>query len=84
MSEACQCDSGGNYHFMKSPCYKPATCCYGVDCCYESDSELCWGQVDVRDEISCQDEDGNEDYMWLHACEGHAEICNGGVYKQLE
>jgi len=69
---------------MRSPCYKPATCCKGVRCYYENDREFCWGQVEVVDEIRCLDKDDNEDYMWIHACEGHAGISYGELYKKKE
>ena len=62
----------------KSESYKMAECCH-VDCNYLDDNpdEPCWGEVVVVGE------DCNEDYSdcyWIHACKGHAEICDWGKY----
>jgi|CXWL01.1.fsa_nt_gi hypothetical protein len=62
-----------------SSSYKTAICCYGVNCYHIDDStenEPCWGAVGVVDEVSY----GEDDYGWVHGCEGHAECWGGGDY----
>lgn len=60
---------------MKSISYKQATCCSDIDCyLLDADSEICWGQVYVISEEYTED-----DYWWVHACEGHEDL--SGKYK---
>lgn len=46
------------------------------DCIYfdegEGDNEPCWGDVKVVDEVSTGD-----DWIYVYACEGHADIASG-------
>lgn len=58
--------------------YKSVRCCTDTDC-YRLDSEdaePCWGQVRVIAED--YDED---DYWWIHACEGHEDCPYLDKYK---
>ena len=57
--------------------YKPCTC--GADCVYfgMNDNEPCWGETGPVEEV----EIGDGEYGWIHACEGHKEIHDGGEYK---
>ena len=59
---------------MENP-YKPCDC--GVDCdLHEADeNEPCWGSVCAVDEIQFED-----DYQWVHACQGHETYSTGGKY----
>lgn len=60
--------------------YNPDFCC-GEDC-YKFDfddeqkTQPCWGKVRVVDEIRYGD-----DWNWVHACEGHYDMWDGGSYK---
>jgi hypothetical protein len=57
-----------------SPTYNPGACCT-ADCCFGNDEEPCWGDVEVVGE------DWNEeDSTWIHACQGHLHMWEGGVY----
>lgn len=51
--------------------------CCGAICPFGSVEHPCWGNVHVVDE----DWVGGEHY-WIHACEGHAEVSQGGKYQQ--
>lgn len=56
----------------KKESYRSAECCADGDC-YILDSqknEPCWGQVTVVAE-----EYTDDDYWWIHVCEGHANCC---------
>lgn len=49
-------------------CYNPDACCKGSDC-YAlglNADEPCWGDVDVEAEEHWED-----DWCWIHACQGH-------------
>lgn len=61
----------------KSASYKQADCCRGVDCVLLDayDDQPCWGQVTVVDEDYTED-----DWWWVHACEGHAQHRDGVTY----
>jgi hypothetical protein len=63
---------------MKSESYKISDCC-GADCNFENNSsdEPCWGEVEVVGE-----EYNDEDYWWIHACQGHLYIDWGEKYKR--
>ena len=67
----------------KSKTYKSATCC-SEDCTYahsSTEEEPCWGEVEVVDEVCTED---YSDCWWIHACEGHRDLCEGGKYiKEL-
>lgn len=60
----------------KSASYKKADCC-GDDCVMLDayDDQPCWGQVTVIDEDYWDD-----DWCWVHACEGHVEHRYGKQY----
>ena len=62
----------------KSKSYKEASCCQDCNChlldVYEQ--ETCWGQVTVIAEDYTED-----DYWWIHSCEGHEDCVYSGVYK---
>lgn len=57
------------------PCYNPEACC-GKDCyALYNEDEPCWGDVYVEDEEWTED-----DYYWVHACEGHLGTYPTGKY----
>lgn len=63
---------------MASESYKECDAC-GADCDlfnFQREGEPCWGEVIVVDEISSDD-----DYGWIHACEGHADCYYNEPYK---
>ncbi len=51
--------------------------CCGADCYAEDmyEPEPCWGDVECIDEIYSDD-----DYTWIHACEGHKPKWEGEKY----
>lgn len=58
--------------------YNPNACC-GVDCAFNGrgrQSEPCWGDVTVIDEVQY----GDDDYGWVHVCEGHKDVYDDGIY----
>lgn len=62
----------------KSP-YVTDRCC-GQLCAGEmmpDPNEPCWGKVTAVEEV----ESGDGDYVWIHSCEGHADVHEGGNYK---
>ena len=60
----------------KSGSYKIAECC-GDDCyAIDNEEEVCWGEVSVIGSESFTD----DDYYWVHACEGHVEKYHAGDY----
>lgn len=52
------------------------TCSQCGGSCFAED-DTCQGPVDAIDEINWEDEDGLSDWVWIHACEKHAETYNG-------
>ena len=52
-----------------------ADCC-NETCSFEDLDGPCWGNVTVVDEQPV----GDDDYQWVHACEGHAYYSSGGKY----
>lgn len=54
--------------------------CCGEECSFEDynepPAEPCWGTVTVVDE-----QYGEGDYWWIHACEGHQDVHDGGAYR---
>lgn len=63
---------------LKSDSYNPSYCCVGADCYkfgINNENEPCWGNVMVIDKIQYDD-----DYSWVHACQGHWDSYDGGVY----
>lgn len=59
--------------------YKTALCCPGTNCYKFSDSteaDPCWGVVGVTEEACF----GQDDYGWVHACEGHKLVYGGEEY----
>jgi|JI10StandDraft_1071094.scaffolds.fasta_scaffold883266_2 hypothetical protein len=60
---------------MNKP-YKPGTCCGSADCFMHgvSPSEVCWGDVEVAGEQAI----GDDDYVWIHECEGHRDCFEEG------
>ena len=52
------------------------SCCPSIKCVDDSAEAPCWGDVYVVDE----DYDG-DDYYWVHACEGHADVRMGVPYR---
>ena len=59
-----------------SASYNPRACC-NADCTMldVDDAEPCWGDVEVIDEDWC-----DEDWWWVHACQGHLRCRRDGVY----
>jgi hypothetical protein len=59
-----------------SDTYDKSNCC-GTDCHWlnKDSTKSCWGKVNVVDEVYTDD-----DYWWIHACEGHQYINDGGKY----
>ena len=49
----------------RSPSYRPSECC-NADCHLGTETEPCWGEVEVVDE-----EYDEQDSYWVHACQGH-------------
>ena len=62
----------------KAESYKQATCCDLHDCHLLdlNEGEVCWGQVTVIAEDYTED-----DYWWIHSCEGHEDCIYSGPYK---
>lgn len=64
---------------------KITTRCCGAECTkeYENDPDQpCWGKVYAVDEWIIEDE-GYTDSIWIHACEGHADmVAWGGEYTK--
>jgi hypothetical protein len=59
------------------PSYRSADCCRN-DCHsgWEKD-QPCWGQTTVTGEVSW----GDDDWGWVHECDGHAYCHEGEPYK---
>lgn len=55
-------------------------CSCGADCSFEQEGEPCYGKVDVIEEVYDEDE---TDYWWIHSCEGHRDVNQGGKYHQV-
>ena len=57
------------------PSYVIAARCCRMACYFSSPESPCWGKVDIvaeeYDESLC-------DYYWIHACEGHSSLGQGG------
>lgn len=47
--------------------------CYALD--RSTPEQPCWGSIDAMDEVEMGD-----DYIWVHACDGHAPEWMGGEY----
>ena len=65
---------------FKSESYNPKACC-GDDCYfdhYSTEAEPCWGNVEVIDEISSEN-----DWWWVHACRGHINYDWTGAGKNV-
>lgn len=63
-----------------SPSYGRGHRCCSDDCLYLDweENEPCWGKIVVVDEILA----GENDYMWIHECEGHyGSYYDGAKYK---
>jgi hypothetical protein len=61
--------------------YRPCEC--GGHCFryfVAGDKDPCWGRTVATDDRPYTDEDGNEDWVWVHACQGHMEVYEGGRY----
>ena len=57
----------------KMPKAELPSCC-GSDCGWaDTEGEPCWGEIDVIEEVF--------DGVWVHACTGHHDVYDGGVYK---
>jgi hypothetical protein len=52
----------------------------GAGCDFKDQGGPCWGQVRVIDEIQCGTEE-EPDWSWLHSCQGHEDLNDGGNYK---
>jgi hypothetical protein len=66
---------------MDESAYKPCSC--GGDCFryfVADEKDPCWGPVEAIDEQPYADEDGAEDWYWVHACQGHINVYEGGKY----
>lgn len=52
--------------------------CGSLRCDYADVQEIepCWGEITVVDEVYTED-----DYWWVHACEGHEDVNAGDPYK---
>ncbi len=65
---------------MRSESYKACDC--GVDCNFAEDGEdvkPCWGKAEAVD----QQQVGEDDYDWVHACKGHEDLTfRSGKYKE--
>lgn len=61
--------------------YITDSCC-GASCGMvwdATDEEPCWGEIHAIDEEQTVGEDGEVDYYWVHACDGHNH--NGSYYN---
>lgn len=58
----------------RSPSYRSSECC-NADCHLGTVTEPCWGEVEVVDE-----EYDEQDYYWVHACQGHKILWDGIPY----
>lgn len=47
----------------------PIDRCCGLACTWGTPEEPCWGDVVVVDEEAL----GDDDWFWVHACEGHVD-----------
>ncbi len=57
------------------PSYITGKKCCEADCCFPgTEKEPCWGNVEAVEEEKYTDEDGNEDWTWIHTCEGHIDL----------
>lgn len=59
--------------------YRPCDCgadCYVRDFEEEERDGTCWGEVRAVEELDL----GDGDYGLVHACEGHADTCDGVEY----
>lgn len=54
--------------------YNPSACC-GAHCYFGKPDSPCWGDVEVVGEQIVED-----DSWWIHACQGHYEVADGGAY----
>jgi hypothetical protein len=62
------------------PSYNNKACC-NSDCNHGLDiQEPCWGAVEVRGEERW----GDDDWDWVHACEGHANCLEDCVYQKSD
>jgi hypothetical protein len=67
---------------VADPSYNPNACC--GDHCYEfyagveaqDGADPCWGDVEAIDEYL----DGDDGFIWIHACRGHRDTWDGGAY----
>jgi hypothetical protein len=63
----------------ESVTYIKAQCC-NEDCYAIDNEEPCWGDTQAIDEEYY----GDDDYYWVHACEGHQDKYHGGDYIEEE
>lgn len=64
--------------FFRSSSYRPCHC--GGECYIGTQAEPCWGRVSAVDRY-----EGEDDTIWIHACEGHEDIVGGySVYYTPE
>jgi hypothetical protein len=70
----------------QSPSYNPKACC-GSECYLWGDAEdrPCWGDVEVVGEVYMEAEpEEDSEYWWIHACQGHKDVYDGGDYHPEE
>lgn len=55
--------------------------CCSSDCTYKDyNVGGCWGEVGEVDEATWEDDQGNSDSSWVHACTGHSGSYEEGLY----
>lgn len=62
------------------PDYVPCKDC-NEECHYGSDERPCWGRVEVVAEACVNN---CEDHYWIHACQGHVDLHDGGPYRERD
>jgi hypothetical protein len=60
-----------------TPCKGCGAKCAWAGVAEEGDSPVCWGRVSVIDDV----EEGDGGWTYIHACDGHAPIWDGGEFK---
>lgn len=60
---------------VKLPSVVPCVCGYN-SCCFESEDELCYGEIKLVEEYTLEDGTDHE----IHACQGHKNVIHLGAY----
>jgi hypothetical protein len=64
----------------RSPSYRGGLCCRAeCELAWRQEDhpeEICWGKVEVAGEVPV----GDDEWAWVHACEGHRYCLDGEPY----